>query len=282
MYGQKRLTDLENQLQNLILHKKAQIGVAVLINGKDTAMINNNIHYPMLSVYKFHQALAVAHQIERYGTTLSHTIHIDPTDLRPNTYSPLRDKYPKGNIEMSLKELLTYTLQQSDNNACDILFKYIASTKFTDHYIRSLGFDQFSISATENEMHSDTELCYQNWTTPLEAARLLNMFISDSILNASNQIFLMKTLIECQTGKDRIVAPLFHTKAVVGHKTGTGDRNKKGQIIGINDIGFIFLPNGTKYTIAIFIKDSEEKEKANSQLIAKLSETVYRYVMNQP
>lgn len=280
--GQKRLTDLENELQNLIYHKKAQIGIAVLINGKDSVLVNNNIHYPMLSVYKFHQALAVAHQTERCGITLSHSIHIDKSDLKTNTYSPLRDKYPQGNIDMPIKELLTYTLQQSDNNACDILFKYITSPKNTDRYIRSLGLEQFSISATEADMHNNVENCYLNWTTPLEAARLLNIFVSDSILNTANQTFLMKTMIECQTGKDRLAKPLLYSKAVFGHKTGTGDRNKSGQITGINDIGFVFLPDGKKYTIAIFIKDSEEKEKANSQLIAKLSEVIYKYIINLP
>ncbi len=279
--GQKRLTDLENQLQSIICHKKAQIGIAVLLNGKDTVLVNNNIHYPMLSVYKFHQALAVAHQVERCGITLDHSILIDKSDLKTNTYSPLRDKYPQGNINMSLKELLTYTLQQSDNNACDILFKYIANTKNTDRYIRSLGLEQFSIFATEADMHDNVENCYQNWTTPLEVARLLNIFISDSIFNTANQTFLMKTMIECQTGKDRLAKPLLHSKAIIGHKTGTGDRNKNGQIIGFNDIGFVLLPDGSKYTIAIFIKDSEETEKNNSQIIAKLSEVVYNYIMNQ-
>ncbi|THC82772.1 hypothetical protein E7X23_26490, partial [Bacteroides fragilis] len=30
-------------------------------------------------------------------------------------YSPLRETYPQGGIEMSIADLLKYTLQQSDN-----------------------------------------------------------------------------------------------------------------------------------------------------------------------
>ena len=55
-----RPKELENQLRKIIANKKAQVGIAVIINGKDTITINNNDHYPMMSVFKLHQALAVA------------------------------------------------------------------------------------------------------------------------------------------------------------------------------------------------------------------------------
>ena len=65
-------------------------------------------------------------------------------------------------------------------------------------------------------------------------------------------------MVECQTGQDRLVAPLLDKKVTVGHKTGTGDLNAKGQQIGCNDIGFVLLPGGRTYSIAVFVKDSEE------------------------
>lgn len=55
-------------------------------------------------------------------------------------------------------------------------------------------------------------------------------------------------------------------KVTVGHKTGTGDLNAKGQQIGCNDIGFVLLPGGRTYSIAVFVKDSEENNQANSKL----------------
>lgn len=50
---------LETQLKQAIKDKKAEIGIAVIINGKDTVTVNNDIHYPLMSVFKFHQALAL-------------------------------------------------------------------------------------------------------------------------------------------------------------------------------------------------------------------------------
>lgn len=54
---------LETQLKQAIKDKKAEIGIAVIINGKDTVTVNNDIHYPLMSVFKFHQALALADSI---------------------------------------------------------------------------------------------------------------------------------------------------------------------------------------------------------------------------
>ena len=85
-------------------------------------------------------------------------------------------------------------------------------------------------------------------------------------------------MISCQTGKDRLPLPLKGTKAIIGHKTGTGDRNNKGQIIGMNDVGFVYLPDGQRYTIAVFIKDSEESDVETARIIADISEKVYQQV----
>ena len=50
---------LETQLKQAIKDKKAEIGIAVIINGKDTVTVNNDTHYPLMSVFKFHRALAL-------------------------------------------------------------------------------------------------------------------------------------------------------------------------------------------------------------------------------
>ena len=42
-----------------------------------------------------------------------------------------------------------------------------------------------------------------------------------------------------------------------------------------------FLPDGTRYTIAIFIKNSAENPETNARIIADISETVYRYVRDE-
>ena len=269
-----RQTQLETQLKEAIKGKKAEIGIAVIIDGKDTVTVNNDIHYPLMSVFKFHQALALADYMGKQKQSLGTRLPIKKSDLKPDTYSPLRDKYPQGGIEMSIADLLRYTLQQSDNNACDILFNYQGGPDAVNKYIHSLGIRECAIVGTETAMHEDLNLCYENWTTPLAAAELVEIFRPKVYKD-----FIFQTMVECQTGQDRLVAPLLDKKVTVGHKTGTGDLNAKGQQIGCNDIGFVLLPGGRTYSIAVFVKDSEENNQANSKIIANISRIVYEYIM---
>lgn len=67
-----RQTQLETQLKEAIKGKKAEIGIAVIIDGKDTVTVNNDIHYPLMSVFKFHQALALAKTEAIAGNQVTH------------------------------------------------------------------------------------------------------------------------------------------------------------------------------------------------------------------
>lgn len=73
---------------------------------------------------------------------------------------------------------------------------------------------------TETAMHEDLNLCYENWTTPLAAAELVEIFRKKPLFPKVYKDFIFQTMIECQTGQDRLVAPLLDKKVTVGHKTG--------------------------------------------------------------
>ena len=266
-------SSLRNEIIHSICKYDAKVGVAVMVNNTDTLTVNNSDKYPMMSVFKFHQALAVCHFLQMKGIPLDSVINISKEELRENTYSPLRDRFPEGNICISLSGLMEYTLQLSDNNACDILFNRILSTKETDRYIRSLGIDDFSIEMDENDMHENIDNCYSNWTTPMDAVRLINLFLEGGAVSGEYYDFIKRTMTECTTGTGRLPYPLKNTAAVIGHKTGTGDKNSDGRYIGINDIGFIDLPNGDRYLIAVFVKDSAENYETTEKIIAAVSYT---------
>lgn len=275
------IDSLRNEIIHCVSKYDAKVGVAVMINDTDTLTVNNYDKYPMMSVFKFHQALAVCHFLQKKGMPLDSVINISKKELREDTYSPLRDRFPEGNIRISLSELMEYTLQLSDNNACDILFNRILSVKDTDKYIRSLGIDDFSIEMDENDMHENLTNCYSNWTTPMAAVRLINLFLEGGAVSGEYYDFIKRTMTECTTGIGRLPYPLKNTGAVIGHKTGTGDNNSDGRYIGINDIGFIDLPNGDRYLIAVFVKDSAEDYETTERIIAEISSIVYKNVSNQ-
>lgn len=267
--------DLKQSILHYLTDKQAEVGVAVIFNGTDTLTVNNDNRYPLMSVVKFHQALAVADTLTALSETVDHKVLVTPEDLKPNTYSPMRDRYPQGNVTLPLRTLLEYTLQQSDNNACDLLFRLYGGPQATDRYIRSLGLTDFAVQVTEDDMHRDTQTCYDNWSTSLEAVRLLEIFLKKQLFAQPIQEFLKTTLMECKTGTDRLPAPLAGTGARIGHKTGTSDQDASGRWTAINDMGFVLLPDGRYYTIAVFVKHSRESAENTARIIADISRLVY-------
>ena len=277
MAAQADWETLQGKLREIAVRQNVEVGIAVILDGHDTLVVNNDKRYPMMSVFKFHQALAVAGICAHRGLSFEDSIRIDSRDLRPDTYSPLRDRYPHGNLFLSIGDLLEYTLQLSDNNACDILFREFGGPVAADSCLRRVGLHDFAIVATEDDMHAAVETCYGNWTSPLEAARLLDWFVTNRVVTGEYKTFIEHAMTACRTGSDRLPVPLAGTKAVLGHKTGTGDRNSRGEITGVNDIGFVLMPDGKRYTIAVFVKDVKDERMA-SRIIADVSTEVYRYV----
>ena len=103
----------------------------------------------------------------------------------------------------------------------------------------------------------------------------MEIFLKKSLFAKPIQEFLKTTLMECKTGTDRLPAPLAGTGARIGHKTGTSDRDASGRWTAINDLGFVLLPDGRYYTIAVFVKHSRESAEDTARIIADISRLVY-------
>ena len=264
---------MEAEIREIIDAADAQVGVALIIDGKDTLAVDGGGRYPLMSVMKFHQSVALLRYMDICGTGLDHELEIDKRDLLPDTWSPLRDEFPEGTV-MTVAELLRYTLQMSDNNACDILFDRFLDPHATDSTLRSLGLDGFAIDATEDEMHRDPDRCFDNWTTPLSAAALMDRLAAGTLPVADAES-LKEILLGCRTGEGRLPSPLKGTSARIGHKTGTSDMDENGRWTAVNDVGFVQLPDGRRYSIAVMVKDSGLGFEATEKIIADISAAVY-------
>ena len=84
-------------------------------------------------------------------------------------------------------------------------------------------------------------------------------------------------MIKTSTGENKLKAALPQD-AVIGHKTGSSSRNKKGERIADNDAGFIILKNGKSYYISVMLTDSKMSDDMNSKLIKDISSIVYNYI----
>lgn len=265
---------IENQISDFLKGKKATVGVAVLSDKGDIIQYNNHVHFPLFSVFKFHVALAVLNKMDKQNISLDSIILVKAAQLHPNTYSPLRQKYPDQDLNISLRELLQYNISLSDNNACDILIEYVGGVKQVNDYIKKLGIHDFNISETEVNMHIDTQSAYLNWSIPSEMVRLLKIADERRLFNPRYKDFLWQTMIETSTGSNKLKGEL-PSDIVVGHKTGSSDRTPEGMKIGDNDAGLVLLPDGRKYYIAVFVMDSYEPDEANAAIIAHISKMIY-------
>lgn len=265
---------LEDKIAGFLKGKKATVGVAVLTDKDETILHNNEVHYPLLSVFKFHVALAVLDKMNREEIPLKHIVHVKASQLQPNTYSPLRQKHSGQDLDISLGELLQYSISLSDNNACDILIEYTGGIGHIHQYIRKLGINDFNLSETEDSMHRNPQKAYANWSTPSEMVRLLKMADEKDLFAPVYRDFLWKTMTETATGSNKLKG-LLPSNTVVGHKTGSSDRNLKGVKMADNDAGVVIMPGGKKYYIAVFVTDSSETDEENAAIIAHISRMVY-------
>lgn len=265
---------MEKALREYSEGKDARIGIAVIVNGKDTVAINGGQRFPMMSVFKFPLALAVADRTDSDGMSLNDAILFDVSALKEDTYSPMLKKYGKSRSAMTIKELLEWSLIESDNNAADILLEYVGGPSGVMSVLSRLGIsDDISVSVSEDDMHQDQTLSVLNYSTPLAMARLFDLFYR-KLKNTSKSYAAIASMLEqCRTGLDRLAAPL-PAGATIAHKTGTGFDTPEGGITAVNDCGFVLLPGGTTYSIAVFISDSRRPASATSILIAEISAIV--------
>ena len=169
--------------------------------------------------------------------------------MPPNTYSPLRKKFPDQDFTITLRELMQYSISQSDNNACDILIEYAGGIKHINDYIHRLSIDSFNLSETEDGMHSSFEAVYRNWSTPSAMVRLLRTADEKELFsNKELKDFLWQTMIDTETGANKLKG-MLPAKTVVGHKTGSSDRNADGMKIQIMMPASLSFPTAGNTTL---------------------------------
>ncbi|WP_221408767.1 class A beta-lactamase, subclass A2 [Chryseolinea serpens] len=273
---------LRGEMARITGSLSANVGVAVLnLDTGDTLTWRGHNRFPMQSVFKFPLAIMVLHEIDRGALTLDQKIHLRKEDMMLNTWSPMATKYPEGNVDLALSEILRYTVSQSDNSGCDVLFRLMGGPRKVNDFLHGLGITQIAIAATETEMHASWPVQFTNWCEPAAMTALLKQFDRGKILSPSSREFLWKLMVETSTGPKRIKG-LLPEGTVVAHKTGTGDFNAEGVLGAFNDVGIVVLPDGSHVAIVVYISGTKEKDAAKLDLvIAQISRAVYDQYTNR-
>lgn len=227
----------------------------------------------MQSVFKLPLAVAVLHQVEEGKLSLDRQIRFLPEDrILPQTYSPLQDKYPNAQADVSLAELLRLAVSLSDNVAADMLLRAAGGPETVSGYVASLGIAGFHLEDGEHVLHRDVTAQYRNWFAPAGAVELLRR-ISDRSPLSQEHTRLLFNWMESSVKTARIKGDL-PKQTRVAHKAGTSGIDN-GLAHATNDIGLITLPDGRRMAIAVFITDSTAGEAARERVIARIARAAY-------
>jgi len=272
--------ELRQELNQIIASKNATVGISIKsIEDKDTLSINGNLKAPMMSVFKFHIALAVLNKVDEGKLSLTQEIFVKKKDLHENTWSPMREDYPNGNMNLTLDKLLRYTVSHSDNNGCDILINLIGGTKTVQNFINKQGIKDFVIKVNEEQMKTWKNL-YINTTTPLASTELLEKFYKGEILKEATTKYLYQIMVETSRGLTWMKAGL-PSGTELAHRTGVSGTNDDNLRVAMNNIGIVKLPNGKHFILSVYLKNITEKQEDTEKIIADIARVTWNYFTNK-
>ena len=106
-------------------------------------------------------------------------------------------------------------------------------------------------------------------STPLAMLDLLMQIDSANAISEGSRDFLIASMSRTRTGAGRIKG-LLPRSTPVAHKTGTSS--------GVaNDVGYVTLPDGRRFAIAIFTASSDTPLADRERAVAEVARTLYDY-----
>lgn len=268
----RSLDGLRQAIASYIAKQPADIGVAIhAIENGDTLSVNGDRRYPLMSVAKFPQALALLRLIDQGKIAMTEPVSLTAADLTQRTASTLRKDHPGNSIELSIPEALRYMVGQSDNISSNKVFEMEGGPQAVTEYLRSIGVQGATLGATYRDAD---QMINQNQATPKAMTLLLKKFFADSLLSDSSKALLWKLMAESIPGADRIKGQL-PAGTTVAHKTGTSGTDATGAWIATNDIGIVQMPNNKHLAISVFVANSKSSSTENAAIIATISKMVW-------
>jgi beta-lactamase class A len=273
--------NLRVRVMAIATEAKGEVSTACLLPGsKLNCSLNEMGHPPMQSVFKLPVAVTALHQVEGGKLSLNQKVRFLASDrILPSTYSPLQERYPKGEVDIPLEELLRLSVSESDNVAADIVLRTVGGPSAVNEYITSLGVVGLHIEDGEDGLARDSKVQFRNWFEPIGAVGLLDRIANNSPLTPEHNTLLLGWMEHNTHGEKRIPGDL-PPGTVVAHKTGTSGV-ENGVAFATNDIGLITLPDGRKLAVAVFITNSHADEATRDAVIAKIARAAYNEALRE-
>jgi len=227
--------------------------------------------FPMGSVFKFPTTIALLQRVDRGEFRLDQRVTITPEEFSMG-WSPIRDNAHGQSVTMTLRELLVFSLGQSDNSAVDKILSMIGGPEVVTQTLRTLGIKDIRVDRKENDFGRDAVadmLAYsrdpRDTSTPNAMVDLLRLvYLRKEKLSPSSHNLMMTIMETSMTGPHRI-REAMPAATIVAHKTGTMPGTS-------NDVAIVSSLDGKHHVaIAVLTKGSKMSEEDRDALIRELT-----------
>ncbi len=291
---------LEDAIHGLWREFPGRTGIAIQrIDGDWTLARRGDDLFPQQSVSKLWVAMAALDAVDRGRVRMEDRVRIGPDDLTLFSQPIAARVRAEGAAELTVAEMIDIAVTRSDNTVNDSLTRHIGGPAAVNSFLRAKRLGAIRFGPGERALQSriagmrwDQSMSAPNGfeaararvplaereaamaayladpadgATPNAVAAALARLARGDLLSAPSTKFLLDTLEATRTGPTRIKAGL-PAGWRFGHKTGTG-QNLNGMTAGYNNIGIATAPDGTRYAIVVFLRDTTAPVPARMRMM---------------
>lgn len=264
-FAEPQVTDSSNSVKEKLaaLETSAggKIGIAAINTGNNKQFqYRGGERFPVGCTSKVIGVAAILKNSMSDPSLLPQKVTYTKKDVDLSGWSPVTKNHL--NDGMTVAELCSAAIMQSDNTAMNLLMKRVGGPEGVTAFARSMGDNTFRLNRWFPKEASSIPGDMRDTSTPVAMAKSFRHLVLGDVLASSQREQLQSWLINSVTGKSRIRAGV-PAGWVVGDKTATGDYGTT------NDIAVIWPPQGAPIVVAIyFTRNSKEASHREDVLAA--------------
>jgi len=289
-------------IERVVSPLAGRIGFAAKeIGGNEVIALNGDQTFVMASVYKIAIATAVLDRVDKGELSLDQLVEV-PHDMMVVGQTGLAETFPHPGLQLSVANLIEVMITESDNTATDVSMGLAGGPAAVTENLRRLGINDFRVDRLTGEILRDVfdlpgkatlevvteayktrpelltiqadpnpafEADPRDHATPLAMLQLLLAIDGGTAMSRESREFLLGVMSRTRTGDGRIKG-LLPKGTPVAHKTGT-----TGGVA--NDAGYVTLPDGRRFALAVFTNSSKTPVADRDRAIAEIARMLFDY-----
>ncbi len=264
-----------------------RIGFAAQIIGSDAVVaFNGDEAFPMASTYKLAIAGKVLALVDAGELRLEQVVEVPFESYVPSPV--IADELIHPGVSLSIANLIEITVVHSDNTASDRLLELAGGPAAVTAWLRGIGVEGMAVDRSTAEISERIQAIMEaenleddpdypaiptfdadprDHATPEQMLRLLVLLDRGEVITPKSRDFLLAAMGRTVTGPARIRGLL---------PAGTPVADKTGTLEGVtNDVGYVTLPDGRRFAVAVFTKGSTTPPADRERAVAEAARVLY-------